>query len=111
MVVSTLVFLLLALRIKGKVILNWIVIITTYSFRPQYYVFNKNDMTDREIIVEDVVKKTKVYTKQKAKVIEKRHNASLSDVMAVERVLLNPNQNVRFAFKKGGINVHVSENK
>jgi hypothetical protein len=33
----------LAVRIKGTLVLHWIVILLTYTIRPKYYVFNKND--------------------------------------------------------------------
>ena len=34
---------LLALRIKGKVVLHWVIILIQYNLRPKYYLFNKND--------------------------------------------------------------------
>src|SRR3989344_8530921 len=37
------VSLILSMRIKGKVVLNWLVILIQYNVRPRYYLFNKND--------------------------------------------------------------------
>src|ERR1035437_7132403 len=39
-----LISLILSLRIKGKVVLSWLVILFTYNVRARYYVFNKNDI-------------------------------------------------------------------
>ena len=36
--------LILSMRIKGKVVLNWLVILLRYNTRPRYYLFNKNDI-------------------------------------------------------------------
>ena len=37
------VCLALAIRIRGKLVLNWLVMILRYNLRPRYYLFNKND--------------------------------------------------------------------
>jgi len=41
--------LLLALRIKGKVVANWLGVLFTYNQRARYYIFNKNDLYQREL--------------------------------------------------------------
>src|SRR5258708_18652430 len=48
--IATLVFVgcLLAIRIKGKILLFWLAIIFRYNLRPKYYVFNKNSLANRE---------------------------------------------------------------
>src|SRR3990167_9406474 len=35
----------LAVRIKGKVVLHWVIILLRYNTRARYYLFNKNDQT------------------------------------------------------------------
>lgn len=40
----TLICLVLAIRIKGKILMVWAITITRYNLRPRYYVFNKNDI-------------------------------------------------------------------
>ncbi len=109
MVVFASIFSLLAIRIKGRVIIQWIILITGYCLRPQYYVFNKNDMVCREPIIEEVVKKSKAYHKQKAKVETKAEKPSIAELAAMRQLLLDPNRDVSFApDKKGVINVTVS---
>jgi hypothetical protein len=110
-IITTIICLTLAIRIRGKVILNWLFLITAFILRPKYYVFNKNNMVLREEYPEETVKKAKVHIKQKIKVKEKQIKPSFSDVIAVERAFLDPNQNVRLAFRKGGIHATISESE
>ena len=49
----------LALRIKGKIVLNWLIILLSYKLRPSYYVANKNDLYLRDIVLEPIIKKKK----------------------------------------------------
>ena len=102
------IFLLLALRIKGKVIIQWILLITRYSLRPRFYVFNKNDMVYREAIIE-TVQKAKARVKQNVKITANIQNPSMSELFTMRQLLLDPKRNVSFSpNKKGGINVSVS---
>ncbi len=39
---------LLAIRIKGKILLFWLAIMLSYNLRPRYYVYNKNSLAYRE---------------------------------------------------------------
>lgn len=47
MSVATLLCLLLAIRIKGRLLGAWLVVLARYHGRPRYYVFNKNVVTGR----------------------------------------------------------------
>lgn len=38
---------MLAIRIKGKIIALWLVVIVRYNLRPKYYLFNKNSYVNR----------------------------------------------------------------
>ena len=40
--VVSLVSFILAIRIRGKIVLLWILTIARYNLRPKYYIFNKN---------------------------------------------------------------------
>jgi hypothetical protein len=46
--VVALLFGLLSIRIKGKILASWLVTILRYNLRPKYYLFNKNVTTNRE---------------------------------------------------------------
>lgn len=43
------VCLLLSIRIKGKVVLNWLIILFSFNLRAKYYVFDKNDSFMRDM--------------------------------------------------------------
>ena len=51
---SILVCGILAIRVKGRVILNWLAVFIKFKLRPSFFVFNKNDCYLREI--ETIVK-------------------------------------------------------
>src|SRR5665213_4365185 len=38
----------MAIRIKGKIVLLWLIVILRYRLRPSYYVFNKNAVNGRD---------------------------------------------------------------
>lgn len=99
----------LAIRIKGKVLFQWISIIATFWFRPRRYAFNKNDTLYRNILREEKIRKVKAHAvkTQKSKL---ENTVSIADRKSLEDILSNPEQNVRLAFsKKGGIRVSVSQ--
>ena len=39
----------LAIRIKGKILLLWVVVILRYNLRPRFYVFNRNNEHLRDV--------------------------------------------------------------
>jgi len=51
----SLVFLILAIRFQGKLVLSWLNILSRYSFRPRLYLFNKQDIYLKDLIVEKKV--------------------------------------------------------
>ncbi len=63
-IISTTISGILALRIKDKIVAEWLGVLLKYRLRPKYYLFNKNDLTNRsldipELPVENVVVKKK----------------------------------------------------
>jgi hypothetical protein len=44
-------FITLALRIKGRLVMQWVEILASYFLRPHIYVFNKNSLTNRYVAV------------------------------------------------------------
>lgn len=43
------VFILLSLRIKGRLVISWIAILSAYFLRPHIYIFTKNTLFARDI--------------------------------------------------------------
>lgn len=106
-VVVLLICLTLSIRIKNKVVINWLAVLLRYNLRPRYYVFNKNDFYLRALdlpVFEKSMKKhtAKVLLKQKAK----KPSLAVRDLIKLEGIFANP----RYTFslksgKKGGLYV------
>jgi hypothetical protein len=101
----------LAIRVKGRVILNWLAVFIKYKLRPSFFVFNKNDCYLREI-------ETPVKNNNQVKVIKKlpvlKIEKSLLEVDAVKllHVINNQKNSLRFVFnQKGGLRVAVETSK
>ena len=50
----TLISLILVIRIKDKIVAEWLGVVLKYHFRPKYWLFNKNDTTSRIVDVPDI---------------------------------------------------------
>lgn len=105
------VSLMLAIRIKGKIILLWLVILLRYQSRPRYYLFNKNSARYRESYKStQIVKPAAVATSDEGIV----HAAKLvlQERTIASQTIDDPLSKVRFETnKKGGLYVHLSEIK
>lgn len=104
------IFAALAIRIKGRVVLHWLLILIRYSARPRYYLYNKNDTHMRDIpkpeAPQAAVKKAE--PKKTHKVALPR--LSTAELVQIERLITDPQTNLRFTTdKKGGLRVHLTE--
>lgn len=111
--VVLLVCLILSLRIKGKVVLNWLVILLRYNIRPRYYLYNKNEVMFRTLDMPVFEKKQrKLFKKAPAKQekIAAIQAFGLHDLAKLQNVMNDPNYSfVLKAGKKGGFNVSVGQ--
>lgn len=100
----------LAIRIKGKIILLWLVTILRYNHRPSLYLFNKNTVSFRE-----QYRKVRVDTAPNAqaaniKTRNKLPKLAFRDAAYALDALNEPNRKVRFEMnKKGVLNVRLTE--
>ena len=104
------VFGTLAIRIKGKIVLAWLMILARYSARPRYYLFNKNDTYMRDIpkseVQQEVVEKTEAKKAEPAP----QPRLSTADLVQIEQLITNPEANLHFRTdKKGALSVHITE--
>lgn len=101
--------LILALRIKGKVVINWLGVLLKYNIRPRYFLFNKNDNYLRQM---DLVVYKEKLTKNVNKSSEKKFANNtpsphgLNELLGLENLIKNP----KYTFslkpgKKGGVYV------
>lgn len=102
---------LLAIRIKGKILLFWAITLLRYNMRPRYYLFNKNSTHEREIVmpteIEDALEDGTI-----AQTVKPLPKASLTiaERVQIESLLADPTANIHFtANKKGELSVHLTE--
>ena len=95
----------LAIRIKGRVVLNWLLVWLKFKLRPSFYIFNKNDNYLRE--VEPIIKTTsKIKTVKKISVIETRKALVEIDAVKLLHVINDRKNSLSFVFnQKGGLHV------
>lgn len=108
---SSLVCGILAIRVKGRVVLNWLAVFIKYKLRPSFFVFNKNDCYLREI--ETTVKNNnKVKIIKKLPVLETEKTLVEVDAVKLLHVINNQKNSIRFVFnQKGGLRVAMDSGK
>lgn len=50
----TLICLILVIRIKDKIVAQWLGVVWRYQIRPKYWLYNKNDLSNRMVDVPDL---------------------------------------------------------
>lgn len=103
---------LLAIRFRGKIIADWLVIFLRFTLRPRRYVFTKNDIAARDFEIL-TIKESAVAKKKKAhKQIIIPDLLSLPDTTKANLLLENPALTVSFKLaKKGGLDVSLKSIK
>ena len=96
-IVVSVIFIGLSLRIKGRIVLSWLSILATYFFRPHIFVFNKNTVFTREIVTFTPQKKVEL---AKTKPLKIKAEEAQDAAFDYESLLRNPDLNIRFT-KKG----------
>lgn len=101
--------LVLSLRIKGKVVLDWLIILLTYNLRAKYYLLNKNDSYLRTLDLPVFNKKPLRLLKKKVAKDEVKQIApafSLRQFIKFDNLITNPKYAIRYkSGRKGGIHV------
>lgn len=100
---------LLAIRIKGKLVASWIVVLLRYNLRPRLYVFNKNTAMFREQY-EDVTPTEETTTKKETETNYHIPKLDFHTAAKVRDLIDNPERRLRFeSTKKGGLYVRLTE--
>jgi hypothetical protein len=102
---------LLAIRIKGKILLFWIITLLRYNTRPRHYLFNKNSAHTREIVLQNDIDDEPVEEVATQTVaVARKVNLTTAERVQIEDLIANPAANVHFiANKKGELSVHLTE--
>jgi hypothetical protein len=105
-------FSLLAIRIKGRILLLWVVTIGRYSLRPRYFVFDKNSSYLRP-----PAKKADAQEEPERQAEEELEvflppELSTREVVMLERIITDPKARLHFKTdRKGALSVRISEVK
>lgn len=101
----SIIAIVLSLRIKEKVVIEWLKILVSYNLRPKYFVYNKNESFDREtdFSKEKIAKKTqKKIVKQEQSIVDFK----IKELVSFEDLISQQTADFRISSsKKGGINV------
>ena len=82
--ITTIICFFLSLRIKEKIVAQWLGVLVSYRLRPKYYLFNKNDLTERTVDVPEIANEPRVI-KKVAKNVEEDHS---EEIALIDRVKL-----------------------
>lgn len=106
----TIVCLSMAIRIKGKIILQWVLVIARYNARPRFYLYDKNNLYLRTHIEKQLKTKT---TKQPLvnKKILQIPKVSVPDLVRAQALVSDPRANLHLEVRKKGLTVYVNEVK
>jgi hypothetical protein len=109
MAILALVCGLLAIRLKGKLVLLWLVVILRYRLRARYHVFNKNSSAGREpglpVAMDD---EETITSTPKARI--RTPQLSLGEMVRLKEIIEHPAANLTFkTTRKGDLNVFITE--
>lgn len=96
----------LAVRIKGRLVANWLLVFARYNLRPKFYVYNKNTTLCREVVKPDVVVSTMQVKERQKKHIAQVNAPNIRDILQLNHILDTTDFNFIYKTgKKGGLNV------
>ncbi|MFA5894461.1 MAG: hypothetical protein WC851_01675 [Candidatus Shapirobacteria bacterium] len=89
--------LILAIRVKDKIIAEWIGILLRYKLRPKFYIFNKNDITERlvDLPFESVANHKKAVAKTTKRLTKE---LSVKELIKFEQAMASKNLAVSFRY-------------
>lgn len=108
----SLLCIILAIRLKRKVIINWVVILLKYNLRPAFYVYDKNEAYLRSFSLPDSKRKASKHSAhlKAIKPEQIRTTTPLTDFIRLDDLLTNPNFSLSFRTgRKGGFNVSLKQ--
>ena len=108
--IIALVCIALTIRVKGKILAYWIVIVLRYNLRPKYYLFNKNTSMLRENYDVTVAQPKETTEHVSLKERAKLPRLELHEMTDLMTKLENPAAKLRFeTTRKGGLYVRLTE--
>jgi hypothetical protein len=100
---------LLAIRIKGKIVLVWLSVIVRYNLRPRYYVFDKNIIFGRNTYKNNKAPEENNEKELDPVVRKPRKLLAANEIVSLHNILDNPAANLTFKNMKGDLRVLITE--
>jgi len=92
--------LILVIRIKDKIVAEWLGVVLRYQFRPKYWLYNKNDIANRIIDIPDIpdiaISKRKTTKKISS---DQKTEINISDLVRLEQLIESGKVAVRYQMK------------
>ena len=98
-----------AIRIKGKIMLLWIIILLRYKIRPRYYVFTKQSSYGRELEHMEQESEATEETEELSAATKQVVGLSIAEQVRLQRMLNHPNADMSFKTKKGELYVSITK--
>lgn len=101
---------ILAIRIRGKIVALWLIVILRYNLRPKFYLFNKNTDTFREDYRGKQYESTQQKVEAKLDYSSSVPRLAFHETAKVYATIDNPASKLIFeTTKKGGLHVRLTE--
>lgn len=110
----SIISLILAIRIKGKVVLQWALLILRYNTRPKYYLFRKSDLYFRTLDLPVFEKKQRKMLKKATineEVTFKLPSFAVKEMLRFREALIDSPYSYSIKSKKGGLYVALQQVK
>lgn len=103
---------IMAIRIRGKILLYWLVILTRYNLRPRYYIYNKQSLAARNVIESSASESSAATTLPNNSSVKQLPLLTVHQKWRIQNLIENPNINLTFKrTKRGGLRVFITEVK
>jgi len=96
----TIISIILAIRVKNKLVIEWLLVLVRFQNRPKYYLANKNSLYERELdIPQELTKPEKVSSKSPAKITNKKE-LTIPELVKLESLIESGKLAVRYQVGK-----------
>jgi len=99
--IVTLICLVLVIRIKDKIVAEWLGVVLRYHFRPRFWLYNKNDTSNRIIDIPEIPDIAVIKRKSTKKATnDQKTEINISDLVRLEQLINSGKVAVRYKFEK-----------
>jgi len=99
--IVTLICLVLVIRIKDKIVAEWLGVVLRYHFRPRFWLYNKNDTSNRIIDIPEIPDIAVIKRKSTKKATnDQKTEINISDLVRLEQLIDSGKVAVRYQFEK-----------